>query len=102
MRLKPISEINLDVGVVGIGGGLGTKHSLKKVLKMLNENLNKETEYDLILCEAGSNEHFPYIEQELKKLFKIKDIHHWETSPIIIWGIGVNNIMMSLVPHIST
>ncbi|MHA1202494.1 MAG: DegV family protein [Candidatus Heimdallarchaeaceae archaeon] len=102
MRLKPISEINLDVGVVGIGGGIGTKHSLKKVLKMLNENLNKETEYDLILCEAGSNEHFPYIEQELNKLFKIKETLYWETSPVIIWAVGVNTIMMSLVPHIST
>jgi len=102
LRLKPISEINLDEGVVGIGGGVGTRNSLRKVYQMLDDNLCKDTEYDLILCESGNKDQFPYIEQELKKLFKIKDIHHWETSPVIIWAVGINSIMMTMVPHISS
>lgn len=100
LRLKPLFEIVLHEGGRGSGAGSGFKGALNKAFAKIDEKMPKDIEYDLILCEAGSTKFFDYSEEKVKEILKIRDVFHWETSPVVIHSLGANSIQIAVLPHI--
>ncbi|MHA1346642.1 MAG: DegV family protein [Candidatus Heimdallarchaeaceae archaeon] len=100
LQLKPLFEIVLHEGGRGSGAGSGFKGALNKAFAKIDENMSKDIEYDLILCEAGSNKYFDYSEEKVRNVLKIRDVLHWETSPVVIHSLGTNSIQIAVFPHI--
>ncbi len=100
LHLKPMFEIVLHEGARGIGASSGFKGALNKAIAKIDENMPKDIEYDLILCEAGSTKFFNYSENKVKSLVKVKDVLHWGTAPVVIHSLGTNSIQITVLPHI--
>jgi fatty acid-binding protein DegV len=101
MRLKPMFEIILDEGVQSRGAGRGNKGALQKVYDRIEELAQDDTEYDLILSDVNNSHHFKKIENELRKIVSIKDVHHWEIPPVIINSLGTESVQITISPHIN-
>ena len=101
MRLKPMFEIILDEGVQSRGAGMGFNGALKKIFERVEEIAAEGKEYDLFLSDVNNSYHFKKIEEELRRLVPIKDVHHWDVPPVIILSIGTESIQITLSPHIN-
>ncbi len=97
---KPIVEVNEEEGLIAVGKAKGKMLALRKAIKMMYKELPLENEYDLLLVDVGSKKYFPRIKRKITKKFKIKAVHYFEASPVVIWTIGKNSIKFSLIPHI--
>jgi DegV family protein with EDD domain len=100
LRLKPMFEIVLNDGARGMGASSGFKGALNKAFSKIDEKMDKDIEYDLILCKAGSTKFFDYSEEKVKSLLKIRDVIYWETAPVVIHSLGANSIQITVLPHI--
>ena len=99
LSLKPLFEINLDQGVVGIGGGVGYRGAIKKVLKNISIHRRAELEYDLYISDAIAPRKLIFeIVQKVKHNFPIKDIHYWRISPVVAWALGKGSVMITIAP----
>lgn len=97
---KPIVEVNQEEGLIAVGKAKSKILALRKAIKMMYKALPHEKEYDLVLVESGTIKYFPKIKKKIEKKFKIKKVHYWEASPVVIWTIGKGSIKFSLIPHI--
>ena len=96
---KPIAEINHDIGVVAVGKAKSKRLALRKALKLMSRELSKEVDYDLVFSKIESDKYFSIIEKKIRKQFRIKEVLHWEASPVVIWAIGKKSIKFALIPH---
>lgn len=100
LQLKPIFEINLDQGVVGIGGGVGNRGALKKLIKNIEEKTDANITYDLLLSNAFAPDMQKKAKKEIQKVRDIKNIIYGEIPPVIAWAIGNKSIKVALAPTI--
>jgi len=98
MRLKPLFEINLDQGVVGIGGGLGYRGAIKKIIKNLQGKAQEGLTYDLFLLDSMAPKLSEKLKKEIPKVIPIKDIHYWDLPSMIIWAIGKGAVIATISP----
>ncbi len=96
---KPIAEISHDIGVVNVGKAKSKRLALRKALKLISRELSNEVDYDLVFSKIESDKYFSIIEKKIRKQFRIKEVLHWESSPIVIWAIGKKSIKFALIPH---
>lgn len=101
MRLKPMFEIILDEGVQSRGAGRGNKGALQKVFERIDELANEGTEYDLYLSDVNNTHHFKKIEEKLRDMISIKDVHYWKIPPVIIHSLGTESIQITISPHVN-
>lgn len=101
MRLKPMFEIILDEGAQSRGAGRGNKGALQKVFERIEELAIEGTEYDLYLSDVNNTHHFKKIEETLRDMISIKDVHHWKIPPVIIHSIGTESIQITISPHVN-
>ncbi len=97
---KPIIEVSEEKGLIAVGKAKGKLQALRKAINLMSKELPLENEYDLVLVETGTEKYFPKIKKTIEQKFKIKTVHYWEASPVVIWTIGKNSIKFSLIPHI--
>lgn len=100
LQLKPIFEINLDQGVIGIGGGVGNRGALKKLIKNIEEKTDANITYDLLLSNAFAPDMQKKAKKEIQRVRDIKNIIYGEIPPVIAWAIGNNSIKVALAPTI--
>ena len=100
LQLKPIFEINLDQGVVGIGGGVGNRGALKKLVKNIEEKTDPNITYDLLLANAFAPDIQKKVSKEIQKVRNIKNIIYGEIPPVIAWAIGNESVKVALAPTI--
>ena len=96
---KPIAEISHDIGVVNVGKAKSKRLALRKATKLMSRELSNEVDYDLVFSKIESDKYFSIIEKKIRKQFRIKEVLHWEASPVIIWAIGKKSIKFALIPH---
>ncbi|MHA1687411.1 MAG: DegV family protein [Candidatus Heimdallarchaeaceae archaeon] len=99
LKLRPLFVYTLDQGVVGIGGGVGFKGAVKKLLQNIIENTNTEKEYELIFSDALAPEHqLHQIEKKIKEIRKIRKVHYWAIPPVVAWALGKGAIQVTMLP----
>ncbi|MCG3220572.1 MAG: DegV family EDD domain-containing protein [Candidatus Heimdallarchaeota archaeon] len=101
MKLKPMFEVILDEGVQSRGAGKGNKGALQKVYERMEELAQEGIEYDLILSDVNNTHHFKTIEEELRKIISIKDVHFWKISPVVFHSLGTESIQITISPHVN-
>ncbi len=99
LNLKPISDIPLDQGVVGFGGGIGFKGSIKKMMKQINKITDSETKYDIIISHSNDIEKAEYLSKEVKKIRPIANEIVWKIPPSVVCSIGKGAVMVTLYPN---
>lgn len=100
LRLKPIFEINLDQGTVGIGGGVGFGGALKKLIKNIEEKTDSNITYDLLLADAFAPAMLKKVKKEIQEVRDIKNIIYGEICPVVAWAIGNKSVKVALAPTI--
>jgi len=100
LKLKPLYEIILDVGARGAGAGKGFKGAIKEAMKKFSEQISSDLEYDLIISDAFNTDYNEVIEQEARKIIKVKDVLSWRITPCVMLSTGVGSFQITLVPHI--
>lgn len=100
LQLKPIFEINLDQGVIGIGGGVGNRGALKKLIKNIEEKTDSNITYDLLLSNAFAPDMQKKVKKEVQRVRDIKNIIYGEIPPVIAWAIGNKSVKVALAPTI--
>ncbi|OLS29902.1 MAG: DegV domain-containing protein [Candidatus Heimdallarchaeota archaeon AB_125] len=98
MKLKPLFELNFETGVTGIGGGVGFKGAIKKIVQNIEEKTDEGLTYDLIMTDAGAPELLKKLEEAVKKVRKIKNIHHWPMVSMMIHTCGKGSVMATVCP----
>ena len=99
LKLKPICEIPLDQGVIGFGGGIGIKGSLKKIVSQIKKKTDSEIIYDAIITHSNDEKSADLLIKEAKKIRKIKDIKIWKIPPAIVCSVGKGAAMITLYPN---
>ena len=99
LNLKPISDIPLDQGVVGFGGGIGFKGSIKKMMKQITKITDSETKYDIIISHSNDIEKAEYLSKEVKKIRNITNEIVWQIPPSVVCSIGKGAVMVTLYPN---
>ena len=99
LNLKPISDIPLDKGVVGFGGGIGFKGSIKKILKQLKIVSKPEIKYDMLISHSNDVEKAKYLSNAVKKTMDIGNEVVWPIPPSVVCSIGKGAVMVTLYPN---
>ena len=97
--LKPIVEIKLEEGVIGVDKSIFTRTAIKKAINIMNTELSHEIEYNLIFSLTRSKKYCTKIEKIIKKSFNVKEVQYWQASPVVVWAIGAKSIKFTLIPH---
>ena len=100
LQLKPLYEVLLDKGPQGAGAGMGYKGAIKKIVQKLSELCSEGVEYDLFLSDAFNTKYFNLMENEIRKVTKIKEVLNWEIIPCVMLSTGVKSFQATLAPHI--
>ncbi len=98
MRLKPMFELNFEKGVESLGGGMGFKGALKKIISNIIEKTDETLVYDLFMSGAGAPERLKKLEEEIVKVRKINNIYYWPIVPMMINTLGKGSVMATLSP----
>ncbi len=98
MRLKPLFELNFEKGVTGIGGGMGFRGAIKKIVANIIEKTDDKITYDLFMTDAGAPKLLKRLEEEIVKVRKIKNIHYWPMVSMMIHTCGKGSIIGTLSP----
>lgn len=99
LNLKPISDIPIDQGVVGFGGGIGFKGSIKKMMKQITKITDSETKYDIIISHSNDIEKAEYLSKEVKKVRHIISEIVWMIPPSVVCSIGKGAVMVTVYPN---
>ncbi len=99
LNLKPISDIPIDQGVVGFGGGIGFKGSIKKMIKQIKEITDSDTKYDIIISHSNDIEKAEYLSKEVKKVRHIISEIVWMIPPSVVCSIGKGAVMVTVYPN---
>ncbi len=98
LKMKPIVEITIEDAVIGIGAGISLKSAIKKLISVVETKTDSDTQYDLYMADTLNPELAKDLEQEIKKVRKIKETHHWEISPVVALSSGNGGVMATLCP----
>lgn len=98
--LKPVFEINLDEGVVGIGGGTGFKSAIKKITTAFQNRTTPNAQYDLFIADALAPVLRRKLEREIKNLLNINSTHYFHFPPVIAHSVGKGAVMATVCPVI--
>ena len=99
LNLKPISDIPLDRGVVGFGGGIGFKGSIKKILKQIKAVVKPEIKYDMLITHSNDENKAAYLSQSVKNIMEIENEILWPIPPSVVCSIGKGAVMVTLYPN---
>ncbi len=100
LSLKPVFEINLDEGVVGIGGGTGFKSAIKKIKTAIQNKTTPNTQYDLFIADALAPVLRRKLEREIKDLLNINSTQYLHIPPVIAHSVGKGAVMVTVCPVI--
>jgi len=81
-----------------LGGGKGFKGAIKKIIENIQEKTDTETEHVLILSDALSPDIMKTMENEIKKIRKIKEVHYWPISVAAAHTLGKGAVTAVLGP----
>ncbi|MHA1202952.1 MAG: DegV family protein [Candidatus Heimdallarchaeaceae archaeon] len=98
MKLKPMFEYNYETGIVSLGGGKGFKGAIKKIIENIELKTKADSEYILILSDVNSPELMQNLEDEIKKIRKIKEVHYWPVTQLAIHTLGKGAVSAVLGP----
>jgi DegV family protein with EDD domain len=98
MKLKPMFELNFEKGLISLGGGKGFKGAIKKIMENIQEKTDPETEYILVLSDVISPDLMKTMEEEIKKIRRIKEVHHWPISVVAAHTLGKGAVTAVLGP----
>ncbi len=99
LNLKPISDIPMDKGVIGFGGGIGFKGSIKKILKQLREVSKPEIKYDMLITHSNDLDKAAYLSEAVRNQMEIGDETVWPIPPSVVCSIGKGAVMVTLYPR---
>ena len=98
LKMKPIAEINTQYGVIGVGANRSFKGAIEFMIDKIKTHTDSNTEYDLFMSDAQNPELMKQFEEEVKKVLKIKEIHHWEMSPVMAMSTGNKAVTATVCP----
>ncbi|MHA1687410.1 MAG: DegV family protein [Candidatus Heimdallarchaeaceae archaeon] len=99
LSLKPVFEINLEEGVVGIGGGAGYSGAMKKMREAMLGKTSEKTIYDLFVTDAlAEKKRINEVVQMIRQALPIRKVHYWKLPPVITWAVGKGAIMATVTP----
>ena len=98
LKLKPLYEVPIDKGVVGYGGGMGYRGSIKKIMRTLETKIDTKNSFNLVITHANGYKHVKILEENIKSKFNIKDIQYWQIPPAILVSVGLGSVMVTLYP----
>ncbi len=98
MRLKPMFEINYEKGVTSLGGGMGFKGAVKKIISNIIEKTDEKIVYDLFMTGAEAPKLLKKLEEEIVKVRNIKNIYQWPMVPMMINTLGKGSVVATLSP----
>ncbi|MCG3217306.1 MAG: DegV family protein [Candidatus Heimdallarchaeota archaeon] len=100
LNMKPLAEINTKDGVIGVGAGTSFKSAIAKMIEKIKENTDPDLTYNLFMADALNPELMKQYEEEVKKVRKINEIHHWEMSPVMAMSTGKGAVTATLCPSV--
>ncbi|MHA2308915.1 MAG: DegV family protein, partial [Candidatus Heimdallarchaeaceae archaeon] len=98
LKMKPLAEINTKEGVIGVGAGTSFKSAISKMIDKIKEHTDPNITYDLFMADALNPELMQLYEEEVKKVLKINEIHHWEMSPVMAMSTGKGAVTATVCP----
>lgn len=98
LKMKPLAEINTKDGVIGVGAGISFKSAISKMIDKIKEHTDPNITYDLFMADALNPELMKLYEEEVKKVLKINEIHHWEMSPVMAMSTGKGAVTATVCP----
>ena len=98
MKLKPMFEYNYETGITSLGGGKGFKGAIKKIIENIEQKTQAESEYVLILSDVFAPELMKTLEEEIKKIRKIKEVHYWPVTSLAAHTLGKGAVSAVLGP----
>lgn len=99
LSLKPIFEINLDEGVVGIGGGAGYSSAMKKIKEAIIEHSSQSQIYDLYISDAlAEKKNVKQLIETVKSAVQVRKVENWQLTPVITWAVGKGGLMATIIP----
>ena len=98
LKMKPIAEINTQYGVIGVGANRSFNGAIKFMINQIKAHTDSDITYDLFMSDAQNPELMKQYEEEVKKILKIKEIHHWEMSPVMAMSTGNKAVTATVCP----
>lgn len=98
LKMKPLAEINTKDGIIGVGAGISFKSAISKMIDKIKEHTDPNITYDLFMADALNPELMKLYEEEVKKVLKINEIHHWEMSPVMAMSTGKGAVTATVCP----
>lgn len=102
LKMKPIAEINTKYGVIGVGAGTSFKSAIEKMIDKIKEHTDSNITYDLFISDALNPELMQQYEEEVKKILKINETHHWQMSPVMAMSTGKYAVTATVCPTLET
>lgn len=99
LKLKPIYHIPLDEGVIGFGGGIGFKGTLKKIIKEIELKMSDELVYDIIISHSNDKQKAEMLEAEVREVKQVENCYVWKIPPAIVNSVGKGAAMVTLYPN---
>lgn len=98
LKLKPLFEINFEDGVTSIGGGIGFKGAIKKIVSNIVEKTDETIDYDLYMIDALNPELLKKLEKDILKVRKVKNIYYWPMVSMMAHTCGKGSVVATLGP----
>ncbi|MHA1199516.1 MAG: DegV family protein [Candidatus Heimdallarchaeaceae archaeon] len=99
LNLKPISDIPLGEGVVGFGGGIGFKGSIRKILKQIEKVTDPQIKYDMLITHSNDLAKAEFMNKAVRKVRTIENEKVWLIPPSVVCSIGKGAVLLTLYPN---